>query len=287
MINRVFFILDQEMVSDPGLPSPEPNVFYSVAADPAVSGSLQRAYAIMDDTSLPGLALALDLHEPLTPDDIRSIGSFMFLPACLRIGGMPVIILTGDPSMAADLPENAAAALSSWLAGQGFEKHMIHTVLPGEFLRSVEEVDRHFENSSQTGPYFGKTLFFKMPAAVSGSSAPIPVQSVLVSFRSAETALRQRVPQFYALAQAYGELEGKFNFLQRKYDASALELQHQQQYVDTLRSGHAAKEIQDFYTREYEILPLWYKRFGQVLKVLTGKRTFRSLFRDNTKKYKV
>ena len=41
-----------------------------------------------------------------------------------------------------------------------------------------------------------------------------------------------------------------------------------------------------WYHNEYEILPLWYKRFGHVLKVLMGKRSFRSLFSDDVKKYK-
>ena len=290
MINRVYFILDQELASDADLPLPEENVYYSIAADPAESSSLQQAYAIMNDTHLPALALTLDLQAPLAPDSIRSIGSFMFLPACLRIAGMPVIILTGDPDDSGDLApllRDSAASLTSWLSEQGFPHTHIHTVLPDGVFRSVEEVDRHFEGILQTGPCHGKTFFFKIPAAGSLSSASASLQSALVSFRSVESALGQRAPQFYALIQAYGELEEKFNSLQRKYAASALELQHQQQYVETLRSGHAAKEIQDFYTREYDILPMWYKRFGQLLKVLTGKRTFSSLFRDNTKKYKV
>ncbi|HEY0434266.1 MAG TPA: hypothetical protein VGC95_10365 [Chitinophagaceae bacterium] len=42
----------------------------------------------------------------------------------------------------------------------------------------------------------------------------------------------------------------------------------------------------EWYHREYEVLPLWYKRFGHIIKVITGKRTFRSLFRDDDKKYK-
>ena len=42
----------------------------------------------------------------------------------------------------------------------------------------------------------------------------------------------------------------------------------------------------EWYYNEYEILPTWYKRFGHVIKVLMGKRTFRSLFSDKVKKYK-
>jgi len=45
-------------------------------------------------------------------------------------------------------------------------------------------------------------------------------------------------------------------------------------------------EVLDWYRSEYEVLPLWYKRFGHIIKVLMGKRSFRSLFSDNVKKYK-
>ncbi len=41
-----------------------------------------------------------------------------------------------------------------------------------------------------------------------------------------------------------------------------------------------------WYYYEYEILPVWYKRFGHIIKVLMGKRSFRSLFNKNVKKYK-
>ena len=39
-----------------------------------------------------------------------------------------------------------------------------------------------------------------------------------------------------------------------------------------------ADELLAWYHKEYEALPLWYKRFGHIVKVFTGKRTFKSLF---------
>ena len=42
----------------------------------------------------------------------------------------------------------------------------------------------------------------------------------------------------------------------------------------------------EWYHHEYEILPTWYKRLGHIVKVLMGRRTFRSLFSDKAKKYK-
>lgn len=40
-------------------------------------------------------------------------------------------------------------------------------------------------------------------------------------------------------------------------------------------------QIRKFYHHEYEVLPVWYKRFGHIIKVLMGKRKFRSLFKDD------
>ena len=37
----------------------------------------------------------------------------------------------------------------------------------------------------------------------------------------------------------------------------------------------------DWYKKEYEVLPLWYKRFGHIIKVAKGKRTFKSLFKND------
>lgn len=55
--------------------------------------------------------------------------------------------------------------------------------------------------------------------------------------------------------------------------------------VNGVRYSEAFK-IKQFYHYEYEILPLWYKRFGHIIKVFTGKRNLGSLFNKNVKKYK-
>lgn len=40
-----------------------------------------------------------------------------------------------------------------------------------------------------------------------------------------------------------------------------------------------ANKIREWYEKEYEVLPIWYKRFGHIIKVVTGKRKFKSLFK--------
>ncbi|MBS1736088.1 MAG: hypothetical protein JSS98_05710 [Bacteroidetes bacterium] len=53
----------------------------------------------------------------------------------------------------------------------------------------------------------------------------------------------------------------------------------------SIQKEERAKGLKWYYY-EYEILPTWYKQFGHIIKVIMGKRTFRSLFNDNVKKYK-
>lgn len=47
-------------------------------------------------------------------------------------------------------------------------------------------------------------------------------------------------------------------------------------------SSHSNNSIEllKWYHEQYEVLPVWYKRFGHIIKVFTGKRTLRSLFKD-------
>ena len=37
-----------------------------------------------------------------------------------------------------------------------------------------------------------------------------------------------------------------------------------------------ADEIQAWYDKEYEVLPRWFKRIGQLIRILMGKRGWRS-----------
>lgn len=81
------------------------------------------------------------------------------------------------------------------------------------------------------------------------------------------------------------EMMDEISVLREKVDS----LNNYYSFYTQPESGYKKKidEIAEFYNNEYEILPLWYKRFGHIIKVLSGKRSFRSLFNDNVKKYKI
>ena len=107
----------------------------------------------------------------------------------------------------------------------------------------------------------------------------------------AESTIRKDLPQTYSLLN-----EGKFLMLKENELLSKSQLVEDQSgsldgqdldYNSTIdRYKKQITELMKFYNQEYEILPLWYKRFGHIIKVITGKRTFKSLFKDGVEKYK-
>ncbi len=93
--------------------------------------------------------------------------------------------------------------------------------------------------------------------------------------------LRISLQEYLAANHSAQELNMKNSLLQER-------LQNAEKTIDIIRTKYKSDydSLFAWYHNEYEILPLWYKRFGHILKVLMGKRTFRSLFYDNVKKYR-
>ena len=288
------------------------NIYFALLADPLAAGSLENAYALIDSSarltpadpghsqpvpahlqSVPAhpavadhdhslqasapcpVALALTIREPLTSDSIRFITSFLFIPSYPRISHRPVILLTGDSPQ---LLAASASALTSYLDTQGIPEPLIHNILTDQLSRSVADLSASYTRLLQTDQYYNNNIFFRPPDEQAR-------QSALSSLQQAERDFQQQSPRLYELIHTHRLLELQHSSLGRQQAITQAELANQRQYLEILRTDHAAREIQDYYTREYEILPLWYKRFGHILKVLTGKRTFASLFRDDVKKH--
>lgn len=102
----------------------------------------------------------------------------------------------------------------------------------------------------------------------------------------AEEKFKSVNPIQYDLAVKFVELNKKIDQLEENLRNANEDLLNQKQYVELIRQYDEANKINQFYYNEYEVLPLWYKRMGHVIKVLTGKRSFRSLYNTNIKKYK-
>ncbi|QHL85950.1 hypothetical protein GU926_00220 [Nibribacter ruber] len=89
----------------------------------------------------------------------------------------------------------------------------------------------------------------------------------------------------YTLMMQNLTLQKKVKKLEELYVASTKELNNQKEYLTIYHSKSESLGINEFYFHEYEVLPLWYKRLGHIIKVMTGRRTFQSLYDKNAKKY--
>jgi len=102
------------------------------------------------------------------------------------------------------------------------------------------------------------------------------------SFSKLELSLSQAIN--YRMANKLYELQMDKHLLRQKIDQQKISEDNLRLYLE-IQKKDLAKAL-DWYYYEHEILPLWYKQFGHIIKVIMGKRSFRSLFSDNVKKYK-
>ena len=142
-----------------------------------------------------------------------------------------------------------------------------------DYIQSIKQLD-----SSDASFFF----FLAKPGELS---------EILNTLEEAETDVRENFPQVYNLLNENMSLKIKERdlhtdlvLIQEQLDS--LNNYHLYHNLSESRYKRQIKELLRFYKNEYEILPTWYKRFGHIVKVIAGKRTFRSLFDDNVKKYK-
>jgi len=113
------------------------------------------------------------------------------------------------------------------------------------------------------------------------------IDDVHSELENAETEFRNRYPRLFDLLKEDAGLRKQLEQYEINLYGLKKELESSDAYIANLKAPESSlKKLSDFYHYEYEILPAWYKRFGHIIKVIMGKRTFRSLFNDNIKKYK-
>jgi hypothetical protein len=101
-----------------------------------------------------------------------------------------------------------------------------------------------------------------------------------------DRALAENFLQFHRLASdrfAAGELAAR---QRREIGRLREERKIMEELLELSNKHDEVNYILRFYRNEYEILPLWYKQLGHIIKVIQGKRAFRSLFDKSVKKYK-
>jgi hypothetical protein len=122
-------------------------------------------------------------------------------------------------------------------------------------------------------------------------NSDIEIVAILSKIEAAEKELEIQDQHLYNSLKKIMELEVTNNNLIDQIHIRQTRIESLENYVSSANAPESVykkkmKDILKFYETEYEILPIWYKRFGHIIKVIMGKRTFKSLFNDNVKKYK-
>lgn len=278
MINRIFFISDTVFETGEDLPECD-NIYFSIKVNPSVKGDLENAYSVMEKMLVPAI-LTLDVHEQLSEEGMRFVTSFLFFSIYLSIEQQPVINLAGRSPQ---LLDKSVSRLSGYLASQGLNVNIKKVLVSEEpvtgrhrLFTSPEKFLLYYREILGSDQCFDKDVFFY------ASSFDV-FRLVIVSLQQLETEFKENFPKVYALIDDKRLLEQQVIDLSRKLALTETELSYQKQYSDILRSDHSTRELQQYYNNEYEILPKWFKQLGHILKAITGKRTFRSLFKGKVK----
>lgn len=273
MLSNIFFIL-KDFQSVPEFPV-DKRVFFSILTGGEYS-DLTKAYNLIKDSTYK-VSVTVLLDRTFSNDTIQLLTSIFFLNSYKRIENKVVInIIYKEKTML----EQSANLLTIFLKNQGLNEPVINAIGYNSLFDSrptepSETIVRQYEESLKKGEV-EKSFFYVGHEYVSVYK---DLNFINEKFQKENPALFKTLSNLLEIKEAHNRIAIRNQYLE-------IELKYQLEYNSLLRNNHLSAEIQNHYNNEYEVLPGWYKRFGHILKVIYGKRTFSSLFSDKVKKYK-
>lgn len=288
MLNAVFFLSNNyaHFNTQQGL-SNENKIHLSYLIDDFDKQKIKAAYSFFSSHEIVNFSLTVIVHTELTTINIENIISFFFIPSYYRINNKIVINLQCNNK---GIFENTRNSIIDFSAKQAIDNLTVVHLKEFDDKANVPEVGIHY--------IFRDTNFFLDSFSKMLNSATIynnwfylydsqtDPATVLLLCRKKEEEQRNLHPEKFCIADKMKLLSDENIVLQTNNNAITSELDNNKKHLEIMRSGHEAKILQHYYNTEYEMLPLWYKQFGHIIKVMMGKRSFRSLFNDKVKKYK-
>ena len=234
-----------------------------------------------------GIPFSLTIQVDKLPDQsfLNDITAFLFLPAFYRRFNRRILSLLGKDK---NLVQKTKDALNAAAQHHGIELHQFclepdHSMEQNEIKNGSTVL---FTSAARFLTYFASTIgrnlstgnYYFVQDAQAGYPALIE-ETMAVQQKFAKTN-----EEIFSLALLLKDANDEKMRLQQQLLLVQTELENYKTHLEVLKSGHQAKELQDYYNHEYEILPTWFKRLGHIVKVVMGKRRFQSLFSDTTKK---
>jgi hypothetical protein len=239
--------------------------------------AVENPFAIMLSAKTSWIQKASDSH-------IESIISLFFQPCYFLAGDKPVIFLGNE----AGEQDTFIKRLSEKCLKQGLPvlifktKNVGSIVNPGNQVYGITSPDIDYNAIIET--WLSQFLDNKDPGEIHFlfEQNNSMLSDILSTIQKKEMELHNTGHyKFATIAYQKQKLIDKYK---KELDLKISAEKSTQLYL-SMQKKQTADNV-EWYHHEYEVLPTWYKRLGHVIKVLMGKRTFRSLFSDKVKKYK-
>lgn len=268
LLSEIFFLLrDVSGLSDLTLPEDPEGSCLSIVINSHNVRDLPTIYLkVTANSGKFNFCLAFDLEpDTLTDTLLYDVCAILFIKNYRFHAGSPVILLLGDNQ---EYHSILSAQLTTFLKKQGMKAAAIRKVKELlDFSGTLGEMNELVRK--QVVKTYSHLITSCSPvgifASVGGSS---DIQKVISACQGAELNIKKEQPDLYSLlahnkflTEQVLQLSGTVSYLQES-------LTHQKDYLAFINTNHEAREIQTFYNKQYEVLPLWYKRFGHVLKYL-------------------
>jgi hypothetical protein len=266
-----------------------PSLHFVVAGDGPLKAELQEKANALQISNISFIGWQEKVHEVVAGFDLMLMTSLSEgLPLVIMealCSGVPVVapdiggireILTNDFSglIPADaLPKVYAAKIRKLLNMQ--ESHK-------EFLRAetIQFVQQTFDTQVSQQKYLD-TIKRLVDARNSANKAKLIITYLMAEpFLAEDYRSNPAMYEYQNLADYYLSCQ---HWLQQHQEASNNGAGFLHSNSAVLTHTKSDQVIADWYLNQYEVLPLWFKRTGHIVKVLYGKRSWRSLY-DNTAK---
>ncbi|OQP64796.1 hypothetical protein A3860_18745 [Niastella vici] len=276
MLHDIYYIITPRIIQQPVKAVPDATIALRLNAGDINTHLFQIAEQYLINQPF---CLLLQLQEQLSIDQANNIIAFFFFSNYHKPGGTPQIILEGEnePVLQAgiELLQQSAKA-------QAFPvvQFTLATTIQNRYTSDEKPAITAIYKGWLQSPNISSDILY-----VNVSQLPA-LENINQALEAEETLLEQQNAGLFMLKKQNRQLRKQVQQLELFCQAAQQEISNQVSHNQILRSQSQATALQNYYNSEYEVLPLWYKRLGHIIKVFIGKRSFKSLFSDKVKKYR-
>jgi len=251
--------------------------------------------------ALESSILVENIQGKLTDNLVEVLGPIFFNHRYFTLNGIPLInvlvSIQEEKEICLVEPDRLLDLLNLIFHQLGYEAfyyclinksnmQMIKTNIPFDFIIYKQELSSYNENPKEWYLDFLENKSTTQRLIFFFTTSSMPINSIFSELRNAEVELKKKNPRLFAMLEEKAIFAKQLEHYEINLRGLKKEIESKEEYIANFHMKSAMKKMVDFYHYEYEILPTWYKRLGHIIKVITGKRTFRSLFSDKVKKYK-